>query len=205
MPLTTMFVEVLTSVTELVTIEENASGMRSLDALMPDFFAMPKTIGRKNAVEAVLLMNAPMPAEASMTIQSSRSGSVPAWRKHRPPGELDHAGALERRGEDEQTEDHDDRIAAKARERLDLAGSSPVKASASNRPSAIDFRRDALPPKQRERHREKAEEEKDLWRHGFIAWPQITSKCSVSRYRSRKAAGLLQKCVNQRTLRAQAY
>ena len=59
-----MLVDVLTSVTELLTMEENASGMSSLDALIPDFFAMPRTIGKKNAVEAVLLMKAPIPAEA---------------------------------------------------------------------------------------------------------------------------------------------
>ena len=159
-----MFVEVLTSVTELVTIEENASGIRSLDALTPDFFAMPKTIGRKNAVEAVLLMNAPMPAEAIITIQSRRSGSVPEWRKHRPPGQLDHPGALERRGEDEQTKDHDDRIAAKTRERL-VRRQQPGEGEREQQAERDDFRRDALPPKQRESHREKAEEEKDLWRH----------------------------------------
>jgi hypothetical protein len=47
MSLTTIFVDVLTSVTELVTIEENATGMRSFDGLRPDFLAIPRTTGRK--------------------------------------------------------------------------------------------------------------------------------------------------------------
>lgn len=73
-PLTIMFVEVLTSVTELVRIEENAIGISSFDALISDFQAMPNTIGRKNAVEAVLLMNAPRTADAIITVHKSRSG-----------------------------------------------------------------------------------------------------------------------------------
>ena len=48
---------------------ENARGMRSFEALMPVFFARPKTIGRKNAVEAVLLMKDPSPAETTITIK----------------------------------------------------------------------------------------------------------------------------------------
>ena len=136
MPLTTMFVEVLTSVTELVTIEANASGMRSFDALTPDFFAMPKTIGRKNAVEAVLLMNAPMPAEASMTIQSSRSGSVPAWRNTARPASSttpvrSSAAVRMSRPRIMMT------VSLPKPANACFAGSSPVKASASSRPSAM--------------------------------------------------------------------
>ena len=46
-----MFVEVLTNVTELLTMEEKARGMSSLDSLIPALFAMPMTTGKKNAVE----------------------------------------------------------------------------------------------------------------------------------------------------------
>ena len=64
---------------------ENASGMRSLEALISAFFARPKTIGRKNAVEAVLLMTDPRPAETTITIRYRRSGSLPVWRSTARP------------------------------------------------------------------------------------------------------------------------
>src|SRR4051812_15876460 len=73
-PLTTRLVLVLMSVTELVRIEEKASGMRSFEGLIFARFAMPMTIGTKNAVEAVLLTNAPIPADVSITTRSKWVG-----------------------------------------------------------------------------------------------------------------------------------
>ena len=84
--------------------------------------------------------------------------------QHRPPGQLDHTSALERRGEDEQTKDHYDRIAAKTRERF-FRRQQPGEGEREQQTERDDFRRDALPPKQRESQPEKAEQEKNLGRH----------------------------------------
>src|SRR4051812_26150839 len=78
-PLTTRLVEVETRVTELESIEENASGRSNRAGLVLVFRARPMTIGRKNAVVAVLLMNAPRTQEVTITIQNNRSGLSPVW------------------------------------------------------------------------------------------------------------------------------
>ena len=70
--LATILVEVLIRVTELVTIEANASGRRYFEALIPFFLAKPSTTGRKNAVAAVLLMNAERVATETRMVGSSR-------------------------------------------------------------------------------------------------------------------------------------
>jgi hypothetical protein len=56
--LMTMFVDVLTSDTELVRMEANARGRRYRDGLVACFIARPRTMGMKKAVAAVLLINA---------------------------------------------------------------------------------------------------------------------------------------------------
>ena len=56
MPLTTMFEDVLISVTGLARIVANAIGRRSNEGLMLALSASPRTIGRKKAAAAVLLM-----------------------------------------------------------------------------------------------------------------------------------------------------
>jgi hypothetical protein len=73
-PLTTIFVEVLTRVTELLKMDENARGMSNLDGLIRVRRAIPITTGINRAVEAVLLMNAPMKAERTITTRSSLAG-----------------------------------------------------------------------------------------------------------------------------------
>ena len=67
--------------------------------------------------------------------------------------------------EGEQAEDHDDRIAAKARECL-IRGQQPGEDEREQQAETDDLRRDPLRLEKRERHREEAEEEKDLRRHG---------------------------------------
>src|SRR5262245_58434895 len=84
-PLMTMLVDVLIRVTELVKIEEKASGIKNFEALTLARWAKPKTIGTKKAVEAVLLMNAPKTAEATMITINMRLGSLPVWRKMSRP------------------------------------------------------------------------------------------------------------------------
>ena len=74
MPLTTRLVEVEMTVTELLKMEEKASGMSSRPGLMPDFLAMPHTTGTNNAVAAVLLMKALRLAAVTITAISSRFG-----------------------------------------------------------------------------------------------------------------------------------
>lgn len=69
--------DVLTSVTELLRIDENASGISSFDGLIFDRRAMPTTSGMKNAVDAVLLMNAPSTADETMITMSTRFGLLP--------------------------------------------------------------------------------------------------------------------------------
>ena len=73
------------SVTELVRIEEKANGSRSWLGLILARSAKPITIGTKNAVDAVLLMKAPSPAEAIITTISSRKGDVPVSLRIAPP------------------------------------------------------------------------------------------------------------------------
>ena len=118
MPLTTRFVDVLISVTELLRIDENASGMSSFDGLIFARRATPKTIGTKNAVDAVLLMNAPRPADAIMTTICKRRGAIAGMTHDRTADEIHHAGAHQRRGQDQQPEDHDHRVAAETGERF---------------------------------------------------------------------------------------
>ena len=55
-PLTTILVEVATNVTELARIEAKAKGINNLLVLTRSRSANPKTIGRKKAVQAVLLI-----------------------------------------------------------------------------------------------------------------------------------------------------
>ena len=70
----------LTRVTELARMAEKARGMSSFDALTRMRRARPSVIGTKNAVAAVLLMNALTTAEATMTTARSRPVSSLARR-----------------------------------------------------------------------------------------------------------------------------
>src|SRR5688500_8786675 len=84
-PLTTRLVEVLIKVTELVRMEENDSGISSLDGLILARLARPMTIGTKNAVAAVLLTKALMLAAVTMTTRTKRVGSSPVCRRMARP------------------------------------------------------------------------------------------------------------------------
>jgi len=72
-PLMTRFVDVLMSVTELVRIDANATGMRSREGEILARAAMPMTTGRKRAAAAVLLMNALRTETVIMMTASSTS------------------------------------------------------------------------------------------------------------------------------------
>jgi len=80
-PLTRMFVDVLTRVTELVRMEAKARGRSRREGLTRARAAIPTVTGRKKAVVAVLLMNADNPAAASMINTGRRCGLVPARRR----------------------------------------------------------------------------------------------------------------------------
>ena len=56
--LMTIFVDVLTSETELVRMEANAKGSRYREGLVACLIARPNTMGIKKAVAAVLLIKA---------------------------------------------------------------------------------------------------------------------------------------------------
>ena len=118
MPLTTIFVEVLTSVTELVRIEENASGMRSFDALTAGLLRDAENHRQKECGRGGVADERADARRGEHHDPEQPVGIGAGVAQDRAPGELDHAGAFERRGEDEQAEDHDDRVAAEARERL---------------------------------------------------------------------------------------
>src|SRR5919197_5397191 len=76
--LTTILVEVLTSDTELVTIDAKESGIRYFDGLAPIFLVNPRTTGIKKAVVAVLLMKAPSAAAVTMMTGKRRCSLFPA-------------------------------------------------------------------------------------------------------------------------------
>src|SRR5688572_15542984 len=83
-PLTTMLVEVLISVTELVRMEEKARGKSNLVGLMFALAAIPSTIGTKNAVQAVLLMKALSPDAEIMMTNNNRVGLSPVYLRMVP-------------------------------------------------------------------------------------------------------------------------
>ena len=74
----TILVDVLINVTELVRIEENARGNKYFEGLDRVLLANPKTIGMKNAVAAVLLMNADKAAAETMIVGKRTAGLSPA-------------------------------------------------------------------------------------------------------------------------------
>jgi hypothetical protein len=75
-PLMTTFVEVLISVTELERIDANAIGINSREALIFVCWLKPKSTGKKNAAEAVLLMKAPNIVTTIMVAGSRLAGRL---------------------------------------------------------------------------------------------------------------------------------
>src|SRR5688572_22866727 len=76
-PLMTILVEVDMSVTLLVRIEANASGISSFEGEILARLARPITAGRKTAVAAVLLMKAETMATVTMMIIARKYGLPP--------------------------------------------------------------------------------------------------------------------------------
>ena len=64
--------------------------MRSFDALMPDFFAMPKPSAERTRSRRLLLMNAPMLAEVEHNDPERPVRIFARVPQHRAPRELDH-------------------------------------------------------------------------------------------------------------------
>jgi hypothetical protein len=73
----TMLVEVDISVTLLVRMEANASGIKSFEGDIRARRANPMTAGTNTAVAAVLLMKAESNETASIIITASRIGLFP--------------------------------------------------------------------------------------------------------------------------------
>ena len=84
-PLTTIFVEVAIKVTDDANMVAKASGINNLEALTLARRANPITIGKKKAVEAVLLIRALMEAAATVTTFSARFGLSPEYCKIQRP------------------------------------------------------------------------------------------------------------------------
>jgi hypothetical protein len=158
MPLTTMLVDVLTRVTELVRIDEKASGISNFEGLIFDLRAMPMTTGTKKAVAAVLLMKALRPAAESASC------------------EVNHAGTLQRRGHDQQTENHDYRIAAEACEGF-LRRDQVCKNQREQNSECDNVRRNLLAPEQDSCDQDDSQQQSDLDGHftnpsgcGLFGW-----------------------------------
>ena len=136
MLLTTIFVEVLISETELVRIEENAKGIRRLEALIRAFAAAPIATGRKKAVAAVLLMKAESTAVAIMIATTRRVGFPPAAPKNKPACHIDYASPQQGGGHDSNPRMSMTVSLPNPLKAL-FAGTKPVKTSRSKTPRAV--------------------------------------------------------------------
>jgi hypothetical protein len=104
--------------------------------------ATPITIGTKNAVAAVLLMKALRSETVHMITRTNPFG----WGRraaHGASGQIHETGLRKGTRHDQQTEDHDDGVAAKPGEGAQV-GNRPVKTSASRRPSPTTIGRNPV-------------------------------------------------------------
>ena len=115
-PLTTILVVVEIRVTELARILANAKGINNFEREVFEFLAIPITIGRKNAVAPVLLINPLSPAAASITISTNRSSSKFALCKIQSPTKLTTPFFSNASSHHQQPQDQNKRFTANSRQ-----------------------------------------------------------------------------------------